>query len=99
DDLLTFSRVSRQPLAKRLVVLDELARQVLADLRHEYEGRQVDGVIGTLPPCQADPVLLKQVLVNLLANALKFTRQQQVACIEVGWCDTEDTPVYFVRDN
>ena len=99
DDLLTFSRVSRRPLAKRLVALDELARQALADLRHEYEGRQVDVVIGTLPPCQADPVLLKQVLVNLLANALKFTRRRQVAHIEVGWCDTEGTPAYFVRDN
>jgi PAS domain S-box-containing protein len=99
DDLLTFARVSRRPLSKRLVRLDELAHQVLDDLRHEYDGRQVEVVIGRLSPCQADPVLLKQVLTNLLANALKFTRQQQVARIEVGWCETHGAAAYFVRDN
>jgi two-component system, response regulator len=51
------------------------------------------------PPCQADPVLLKQVFVNLLANALKFTRRREVASIEIGCREPGEEVVYFVKDN
>jgi len=97
DDLLTFSRVSRRPLTKCLVALDGLARQALEELHHVYAGRQVNVVIGRLPACQADPVLLKHVLINLLANALKFTRHRQASRIEVDWCERHGA--YYVCDN
>ena len=102
DDLLTFSRLSRQPLTKHPIAVADLVRRVLADLRSEQEGRRVELSIGDLPICQADPALLKQVLVNLLDNALKFTRRRDVAAIEVGCREDADKPgewVYFVRDN
>ena len=76
DDLLAFSRLSRQPLKLQHVTCADLVRQVLVELGHEHEGRRVDITIGELPVCQADPGLFKQVFVNLLANALKFTRQR-----------------------
>ena len=74
-------------------------RQVLRDLEGEYTGRGVDIAVGDLGMCQADPSLLKQVLVNLCANALKFTRQREVAVIEIGCREVDGECVYFVKDN
>ena len=61
--------------------------------------RQVEVDIGALPQAHADNGLLKQVWVNLLSNALKYTRGRSVARIEVGSMDDRGEVVYFVRDN
>src|SRR5919198_3226986 len=99
DDLLTFSRLSRQPLTRRLVAPAELVRQVLAELRPAEDGRHVEVAIGALPRCTADPSLLQQVYANLLANALKYTQPRAVAIIEVGCYLQGQEQVYFVKDN
>jgi signal transduction histidine kinase/ABC-type sugar transport system substrate-binding protein len=99
DDLLIFSRFSRQPLTKRPVSMADLVQQALQDLRPEYEQRPIQFAIGELPACQADPALLKQVVLNLLSNAIKYTRGRDVARVEVGAQASGDGPVYFVRDN
>ena len=99
DDLLAFSRLGRQSLNKRSVAPADLARQALSDLQAEQEGRQVEIAIGDLPSCQADPTLLRQVLFNLLSNALKYTRKCEVARIEIGCQEQAGEPVYFVKDN
>jgi PAS domain S-box-containing protein len=101
DDLLSFARLSRQPVRKQRVEPASLVRQCLEELGGEREGRRLEITVGDLPPCRAEPSLLKQVWVNLLSNALKYTRKRDVAHIEVG-CRTggpEGAPVYFVRDN
>jgi PAS domain S-box-containing protein len=99
DDLLRFSRYSRQPLSKQTVPTGQLVRDTLQELRSREGGRNLDLRIGELPDCQADPALLKQVFVNLLSNALKFTRQREIAVIEVGSEERAGERVYFVRDN
>jgi len=99
DDLLAFSRLGRHALARQPVAPGDLVRQALDDLRPEREGRRVEVVVGDLPACHADPTLLRQVWVNLLANALKFTRGREVARIEVGYDRSGPEPAYFVRDN
>jgi PAS domain S-box-containing protein len=107
EDLLAFSRLSRQPLNKQRVTPVNLVRQALVDLRAEQEGRQVKFIIGDLPACQADPILLKQIYVNLLSNALKFSRKRETACIEIGCEPCEGSKpsqssgetIYFVKDN
>jgi signal transduction histidine kinase/ActR/RegA family two-component response regulator len=99
DDLLTFSRLSHQPLRKQEVTVREVVHDVLESLQSERNGRSVEYVIGKLPPCQADPVLLRQVYVNLVSNALKFTRPRATARIEIGSQEHEGARVYYVKDN
>jgi PAS domain S-box-containing protein len=102
DDLLAFSRLSRQPLKTQRVAPGDLVRHVLEDLRDQRDGRPVEMTIGELPPCQADPALLKQVFVNLLGNALKYTRGRDPARIEIGARSDGPQPggsVYFIKDN
>jgi light-regulated signal transduction histidine kinase (bacteriophytochrome) len=99
DDLLALSRLGRQSLNKQQVAPADVVRQALVDLRLEQDGRQVEVVVGDLPACEADPALLRQVFVNLLSNALKFTRSRELAHIEVGWDNEDAGGAYFVRDN
>jgi signal transduction histidine kinase len=102
DDLLNFSRLGRQSLQKQSVRPADLARQVVDELQSEQQGRTVNISIGELPVIQADPSLLKQVYVNLLSNAFKYTRVRDEAEIEVGAIDPNGSSgetVYFVRDN
>jgi len=99
DDLLEFSRLGRQALHVRTIEPSELVRQCLDDLKSEQERRQVSIRMTDLPACQADPVLLKQVFVNLLHNAMKFTRRRHPALIEVGCWRLDGREVYYVKDN
>ena len=99
DDLLALSRLGRQPLAKRQVALGPLVNQCLEELTAGQTGRKIEIALGDLPPCQADPSLLKQVLLNLLGNALKYTRTREVARIEIRAELHDGEYLGFVRDN
>ena len=99
DDLLQFSRLGRQAMTRQPVAMADLVRQCLEELQGEREGREVEVILGELPPCRADAALLKQVWLNLLANALKFTRGRAEARIEAGSFARDGETVYFVRDN
>jgi two-component system sensor histidine kinase/response regulator len=99
DGLLAFSQSSRRSLNKQPVLPSILVKRVLERLQIEERGRNIKISIGDLPECQADPVLLQQVFVNLLSNALKYTRRRDLAIIEVDWCDGESQGAYLVRDN
>src|SRR5271166_2494640 len=99
DDLLHFSRLGRQAMTRQPVAMADLVRQCLEELQGEREGREVEVILGELPPCRADAALLKQVWLNLLANALKFTRGRAQARIEAGSFARDGETVYFVRDN
>lgn len=99
DDLLTFSRLSRAPLKKQKVDTARIVRTTLDELQHERATRSVDLRIDSLPDCVADPALLKQVWVNLLSNALKYSRKRESAVIEIGCTRENEKNTYFVRDN
>lgn len=99
DDLLRFSRLSRLPLSKCAVDTGRLVKSVLQELNFPQEGRRIDIRISDLPTCQADPALLKQVWVNLLSNALKYTGKCAAAVVEIGSATENGQCVYFVRDN
>jgi PAS domain S-box-containing protein len=99
DGLLTFSRLNRQPLNKRTVSPAKIANLVLDELQSEKAGRNVQILTAELPVCQADPTLLQQVFVNLLSNALKYTRQRDPAIIEIGSRNENGCHTYFIKDN
>jgi len=99
DDLLRLSRLCWQPLSKRPVNISTHVHEVLEELRNKQADRRMELQVGELPDCVGDPALLRQVLVNLLSNAFKFTRQREKAMIEVGCRQQRGENVYFVRDN
>jgi PAS domain S-box-containing protein len=99
DDLLSFSRLSRQPLNCQTVHVEQQVRQVLADLQPEYLRRNVRITIGDLPPCQGDRALVQRVWVNLLSNALKYSSKREHPTLEIGCLHQDNHNVYFVRDN
>jgi signal transduction histidine kinase len=99
DDLLAFSKLSRQPLNRQNVNMSQLAEEALAETKSLGTGRKLETQVNELPPCHGDPALLKRVWVNLLSNALKYSRDRAPAVVEVGCLRNNGHAVYLVRDN
>ncbi|HUB87344.1 MAG TPA: ATP-binding protein [Verrucomicrobiae bacterium] len=99
DDLLMFSRLSRAPLSRRLVSVEKLVGEVIEEVKPRQPGREIKIHVSKLPPCRGDAALLKQVWVNLVSNAFKYSRNRDPAVIEIGCSCGISENVYFVRDN
>ncbi|MBI2317812.1 MAG: hypothetical protein HYU75_12655, partial [Betaproteobacteria bacterium] len=99
DDLLAFSRLSQQALAKEPVDQDALVHAALRDLETQSKGKPIDLSVGRLGTAEADPKLLKQVWINLIDNALKYTGGRDKAVIRIGAETKNGVPEYFVADN
>jgi signal transduction histidine kinase len=99
DDLLTFSRTGRQTIVPARVEMLDLARSVAGDLV-PMDGRVHTKVtIGELPPVHGDAALLRQVWVNLISNAVKFSAGNEQPEIEIGGREEPAATVFWVRDN
>ncbi len=99
DDILAFSRMGRQGMSMSEVNMEGLAREVFEELMHTVNGRDLTVEIKPLPPAHGDLAILRQVWVNLLANAIKFTRHKPAAAIQVGSYAEGQENVFFVKDN
>ena len=99
DDLLAFSQIGRTETKHMPVDLEQLAKEVAAELGQDTKGREIIWRIGALPICQGDRSMLRLVIVNLLSNAVKFTRLRQPAEIEIGCTERPHEIEVFVRDN
>jgi PAS domain S-box-containing protein len=100
DDLLAFSRVGRAEIQKTTVSLEQVVKEALSEVRQETEGRDIVWHIGALPAVYGDHALLRLALVNLIANAVKFTRTRPQVEIEMGSTKGKnDEIVVFIRDN
>jgi len=100
DDLLAFSRIGRAETQKTVVSLEQLVKEALSEVQPETDGRNMDWKIGALPNLYGDRSMLRLALVNLVANAVKFTRTRTQPEIEIGCADgKEDEIVVFIRDN
>ncbi len=100
DDLLALSKISYQPLRADKIDMTQLAREAYNELREPGNGHQVECVINELPPASGDPSLLRQVWLNLIGNALKFSRMRARTDIEIGGnVAGPEFATYYIRDN
>jgi PAS domain S-box-containing protein len=100
DDLLSFSRMGRHAMSLQAVDLEPLVREIIAECDPDAAGRTIDWRIGSLPTVSGDAAMLRVVMANLIANAVKFTRPRDKARIEIGSPPGRETEtVIHVRDN
>jgi PAS domain S-box-containing protein len=100
DDLLGFSRIGRADTNKTTVDLGQLVREVIAELRPQIGNRDIAWNVGALPGCHGDRAMLKVALVNLISNAVKFSRQRARAEIAIGSTEGQHSQIeIFIRDN
>jgi light-regulated signal transduction histidine kinase (bacteriophytochrome) len=99
DDLLRFSRTGRVNICETKVGMADLVKQTQQELAADLRERKVVWTVEPLPEVAGDAALLRQVVVNLLANALKYTRTRAEAAIEIGCKEEGEEWVFFVRDN
>ena len=100
DDLLAFSRVGRAELQLRAVSLHQVVEEAMQELSEETQGRNIAWKISELPEVTVNRSMLRLVMINLLANAVKFTSKREQAEIEVGaFSNDAGEIVVFVRDN
>ncbi len=100
DDLLAFSRMGRAEMIETRFPLDQLVQDTLKSLEMSTQGRNITWQIAPLPPVMGDRAMIRQVLANLLGNAVKYSRPRDPAQIEIGVAGEENGRVIiFVRDN
>lgn len=99
DGLLAFSRLGRAEVTKRRVSLAEVVESLRQELEPDTRDRKIAWRTGTLPVVIADPTMLRVVVSNLLANAVKYTRGRDEAQIEIGAERGVHDDVVWVKDN
>jgi light-regulated signal transduction histidine kinase (bacteriophytochrome) len=99
DDLLAFSRLGREQMAHATIDMTALARGAFDASTRTAPGPAAHFVLAALPPTQGDLSMMRQVFVNLIGNAVKFTRHQAAPVITVGALSGESETTYYVKDN
>lgn len=99
DDLLQFSRTGRSEMIEANVDMNEIVHVVLRSLKNGNSNRRIEWSVSSLPQVMCDKAMMKLVWINLLQNAVKFTKNKETARIEIGFRDEVTENVFFVRDN
>lgn len=99
DDLLAFSRMGRIEMRWMPIKMSQLVQEVQNEVELEAAGRTIHWQIAPLPEIKGDLAMLRQVLRNLLGNAVKYTQLQEQAEITIGHLNQEQEDIFFVRDN
>ena len=99
DDLLALSRLGRQQIRKSAIDLTAMANRVFQHLQAQEPERNRQLAIGDLPEALGDHNLIKQVMINLLGNAVKYSKTRTTTEIEVGGWSERGENIYYVKDN
>ena len=100
DDLLSFSRIGRAETSKTILSLEQLMEEALIEVRRDTGDRDINWKLGKFAPVYGDRAMLRLALVNLISNAVKFTRTRSPAEIEIGCMNQgPDEVVVLIRDN
>ncbi len=99
DSLLKFSRTGRQEMRKTLINMNDLFKEALNTVIQNHPERVIQWETTELPVVSGDPALLKLVWINLLDNAVKFTKNKDRAKIEIGFTEEKKDYIFFVHDN
>jgi PAS domain S-box-containing protein len=99
DDLLTFSRVGRRELVKSNVPMHEIVSDICSELKNEQGDRNIEFYVRELLPARADNMAIKQVWLNLISNAVKYTNQKETAVIDISSEITGEEITYSIKDN
>lgn len=99
DDLLAFSRMGRLRVNKSNTDMKSLVDEICAELKTTTADRDVKYKIKKLKNAEVDRNMMRQALYNLIANAVKFTRNEKQAIIEIGCQEKKNEYIYYVKDN
>jgi signal transduction histidine kinase len=99
NDLLAYFSIGRKEIELTVFGMEEIVADVFDQLKAMDPDRIVDLKLATLPRCKGDRMMIRRVWVNLLHNALKYTRPIESAVIEVGCSAEQEKDVYYVKDN
>jgi len=99
DDLLTFSRLGRKELVKMNIPMFDVVTNLCREVQSENGHREIQFIIHELVPAQGDNVVIKQVWINLISNAVKYSQLTKKTIIEIGCEVKEDELIYYIKDN
>jgi light-regulated signal transduction histidine kinase (bacteriophytochrome) len=99
DDLLAFSRLGRTQMQSSLIDMEKSASIAFDELSTPEDQNRIEIHIEPLNPAIGDPAMIRQVWINLLANAVKFSSKRSKAVIDVGSQEGDNETIYYVRDN
>jgi light-regulated signal transduction histidine kinase (bacteriophytochrome) len=99
DDLLNFSRLGRKALYRSHVNMDTMVAEIVSDFRKSDTNITKDIVIHELHPAHCDIALIRQVWINLISNAIKYSYKRPDPIIEIGSINTSKETIYYVKDN
>ncbi|MDQ2657860.1 MAG: ATP-binding protein [Bacteroidota bacterium] len=99
SDLLTFSQLGKKELVRMVVDMKAMVATIIEDLTKSEEGRKIEFRLCNLPTAFVDEMTINQVWVNLISNALKYSKTREQSTVEVCFREESDAVVYYVRDN
>jgi len=99
DDLLIFSKLSKKELRKEMISLQAMVENICTEIKEENKTRAIHFEIDKLISANGDNIAINQVWVNLISNAVKYTRPKEKAIIQIGSEIKCDKVIYYIKDN